>query len=135
MTRIEDLASREVESLKLKIENGITISKEFEKRAGFRMLVQLEEILAEALSSTVSSQKVKNEYIRLVTTLGPELKILTKISIDEITKIAGGKVAEGIMKVREGKLSIEPGFDNTYGKVKIWDNKQAKISEEQISLF
>ncbi|MBI2021283.1 DNA helicase UvrD [Candidatus Daviesbacteria bacterium] len=134
--RVEELASRETDELRLTIHDGVTKSATFPNRAGFRMLVQLEEILAESLKSTVSSQKVKNEYQRLVTTLDPELKILTKTSLEGISKVAGEKVAEGIERVRQGKLKIEPGFDNTYGIVKIWgEDEEGKTSDEQISLF
>lgn len=134
MQRVEDLASRDVKSLKLKVQNGITTSEEFPKRPGFRLLVQLEEVLAEALDSTVSSKKVKGEYHRLVTTLDNELKILTKTPLDLIAMAAGERVAEGIDRVRTGKVHIEPGYDNTYGIVKIWGEDEAR-KEEQMGLF
>lgn len=132
MQRVEDLARREIKDLRLKIKEGVTQSEALPDRAGFRMLVQLEEILAEAIGTTVASQKVKDEYIRLVTTLDTELKILTKTPVELIEMTAGEKVAEGVKRVRERKLSIEPGFDNTYGKVKIWNEEEL---ERQISLF
>lgn len=136
MQRIEDLASRTIDDLRLTIKDGVSKSETFPKRAGFRMLVQLEEIIAEALNSTVSSQKVKNEYERLVTKIDPELKLLTKTPIDLIAMTAGEKIADGIQRVREGKLSIQPGFDNTYGVVKIWNEEEERSNqEEQIGLF
>jgi uncharacterized protein (TIGR00375 family) len=138
MQRVEDLATRSEAELRLKKIEGVTKSDAFPKKAGFRMLVQLEEIIAQALNSAVSSQKVKLEYERLVTTLDTELKILTKVPVDLISMSAGEKIAEGIQRVRNGKLSIAPGYDNTYGIVKIWNeeeeqNKKSKL--EQISLF
>lgn len=120
MQRVEKLATRSEKDLKLKNENGVIKSDDFPKRPGFRMLVGLEKIIAEALEMTTASQKVKNEYDKLITALGPELKILTKVSIDEIKAWSGEKVAEGVDRVRHGKLHIEPGFDNTYGKINIW---------------
>lgn len=136
MQRVEDLAARAISDLRLTINDGVTKSEKFPHRAGFRMLVQLEEILAEALGTTVTSQRVKNEYIKLVTTLDPELKILTKTSLEEIAKIAGEKVAEGVMRVRAGQLKIEPGYDNSYGKVNIWQESESeKESTPQMSLF
>ncbi len=138
MQRVEELAARTNDGLQIINEKGIIKSKVFPKRPGFRMLVQLEEIIAEAFGISVGSQKVKNEYIRLVTTLDPELKILTKTSIELIKMTAGEKIADGVERVREGKLSITPGYDNTYGIVKIWngdEEKNSKPSDEQISLF
>lgn len=136
MQRVEDLASRENQELRIKNQAGVITSQAFPKRPGFRMLVQLEEIIAEALSSTVASQRTKFEYEKLVTKLDPELKILTKTKLEEVAKISSEKIAQGIDRVRRGQLKIEPGYDNTYGVVKIWDGSEEQVKkEEQISLF
>jgi uncharacterized protein (TIGR00375 family) len=137
MQRIEELATRSINDLRLTINEGVTKSQTFPKRPGFRMLIQLEEIIAESIGSSVSSQKTKDEYKRLVTTLDNELKILTKTNIDLIAMAAGDKLAEGIKRVRENSLTIEPGYDNTYGVVKIWNDAEEKSTtpEEQMGLF
>jgi uncharacterized protein (TIGR00375 family) len=83
-------------------------------------LVQLLEILAESMGSTVFSQKVKTAYATLIGKLGNELTILLKTSPDDIAAIAGPRVAEGIVKVRTGRIVIAPGYDGEYGKVSIW---------------
>jgi len=72
--------------------------------------------------------------MNLVSNLDTELKILTKTSTDLISMVAGARVAEGVERVRQGKLSIEPGFDNTYGQVKIWADGEPKALE-QVSLL
>lgn len=130
LDRTERLSDRSINDLRLMIKDGITRTEALNK-PGFRMLVQIKEIIAESLGMGVGSKKVQKEYLRMVTKLAPELKILTKLPIDEIEKFAGEKIAEGIKMVRERRLSITPGFDNTYGKVKIWD--EDKI--EQVELF
>lgn len=135
LDRTEKLADRQKHELGIKTQGGITLSETFPKRPGFRMLVQLEEIIAESMGMGVSSQKVQKEYVRLVTTLAPELKILIKVSIKDIAKAAGEKIAEGIKRVRERNLTIEPGFDNTYGKVKIWNEDESQKGAEQVGLF
>ncbi len=132
LDRTEKLADRSIKDLGLIIKDGVTKTGALGK-PGFRMLVQLEGIIAESLKMGVSSQKVQKEYIRLVTTLAPELKILTKVSIREIAKVAGEKIAEGVRRVRERNVSITPGFDNTYGKVKIWKDNEKDL--EQVGLF
>jgi uncharacterized protein (TIGR00375 family) len=134
LKRVEDLADRTEESLGLTVDNGVTKSSKL-NNPGFRMLVQLEEIVAESLGSTVASQKTKNEYHRLIDKLGPELMILTKIPLEEISKIGGEKLSEGVNRVRNRKLSIKPGFDNTYGIVKIWEEEISESSSEQVGLF
>lgn len=126
LNRTEELSDRKDQELRIMNQGGVISSAGFPDRAPFRMLVQLEEIIADSLGFSVNSQKVKNEYIRFVTKLGNEIEILTKISINEIEKFGGGRIAEGVKRVREGKVVITPGFDNTYGKVKIWSDDEKK---------
>jgi PHP family Zn ribbon phosphoesterase len=94
------------------------------------------EILSEALSSSISSQIVESEYNRLTENFGSEFTVLLKTPIEEIAKIAGEKVAEGILRVRSGQVSIDPGYDGVFGTVKIWSFDKAQDEpEKQMSLF
>src|SRR3989344_3498763 len=130
MERVEVLATRE--NVQLKIENvqGVIKSKEFPNRTGYRMLVPLLQIIAEAFNTAPTTQKVLNEYKKLISTLGSEIKVLTKVSIDDIAKISGPKIAEGVDKVRKGDLLIDPGFDGVYGVVKIWQSGESGVDEK-----
>ena len=61
-----------------------------------------------------------------------------KRQADEIAKISGGRVAEGIKKVRVGDIVVEPGYDGVFGTVKIWpESKDVAKTEDQgqMSLF
>lgn len=136
MQRVEDLATRSVSDLKLKTENNVIRSELLQNRPGFRMLVQLDSIIAEALGMGSSSQKVQNMYDLMINQLGPELKILTRISSDQIKAVAGSKIAEGIDRVKNCQLHIKPGYDGTYGVVKIWGETDSNTEREgQIGLF
>jgi PHP family Zn ribbon phosphoesterase len=84
-------------------------------------LVPLLEIVAEALSSTVASQKSKNLYSELCSKVGNEMTILLKSEVEDIAKVAGQRVADSVRKVREGDIVIHPGYDGKYGVVRIWD--------------
>lgn len=134
LNRTEELADRGTQEIRVINQGGVISSGVFPDRAGFRMLVQLEEIIAASMGFSVASQKVQKEYLRLVTTLAPELLILTKLSIEDIEKNAGARIAEGVKRVREGVVAIRPGFDNTYGKVRIWSDKE-KAQSKQIEMF
>ncbi len=107
----------------------------------FVKLVPLLEIIAESLNSTVTSEKSKILFDKMCQELGNEIEILLKTSDDEIKRVGGEKVLEGVSKVRRGNIAIEPGFDGEYGKVAIWSDKisdKKKIDEapkEQIGLF
>lgn len=100
-------------------------------------LVPLLEIAAESLSSTVSSQKSQALFAKLCAELGSELEVLLRTPLEEIEKSGGKKVADGILKVREGNIAIDPGFDGEFGKVKIWSEEEEKALKEdspQLSL-
>lgn len=137
MSRVEKLANRGSEELGTKNEDGAIKTEKF-ARPGYRMLVPLLQIIAEAFGNAPTSQKVLNEYRKLVGQLGGEIKVLTKIPLEEIQKLSGPKVAEGVKKVRQGDLVIDPGFDGVYGVVKIW-NESGELEEErekpQLGLF
>lgn len=131
MERVEELASRANSELRVKNSEGVIKSMAMPSRAGYRMLVPLLQIIAEAHSTAPTTQKVLNEYKKLTTVLGNELKILTKAVIEDIAKISGPKVAEGVAKVRLGDLVIDPGYDGVFGVVKIWDHEKAPAEKDQ----
>ncbi|MBI1913090.1 MAG: DNA helicase UvrD [Deltaproteobacteria bacterium] len=100
-------------------------------------LVPLEEILAETFEVGVASVKVQREYKRLTEEAGSEFNLLLHMDEDEISTIAGPKVAEAILKVRNGDLSISPGFDGEFGKIKIFGRTEeiVPLGPQQIGLF
>lgn len=94
-------------------------------------LVPLNEIIAEALSSTVFSQKVKDVFSLLCEQFGSELQVLLKTPLTDIEKVCGEKIADGIKRVRGGSIVIDPGFDGEYGKVSIWPEHGETSVEEK----
>lgn len=146
MHRVEKLATREIttNNKQQSIDEFGVKWIGYENRPPYSMLVPLLEILAESLKSTVFSQKVTDEYKKLTENLGGEFKVLLQTKPEDIQKISGEKVAEGIKKVRSGNIVVEPGYDGVFGTVKIWnnsiDNKQdadkiEKESQEQMTLL
>ena len=130
MERVEALADRGVGELGESRDEGVIKSKNLD-RPGYRMLVPLHQVIAEAFGNAPTSQRVLNEYKKLVTTLGGEIKVLTKVSLEEIAKISGEKIAEGVDRDRKGDLVIDPGYDGVYGVVKIWKEGEESTKEEQ----
>ncbi len=131
MERVEEIAGRSHEDLKVKNSEGFIKSEAFPQKAGYKMLIPLLQIIAEAFGTAPTTQKVLNEYRKLTAALGSEIKILTKVEPGEIAKISGPKVAEGVDKARRGDLVIDPGYDGVYGVVKIWDHEQKAVKEQE----
>ncbi len=129
------MATRTEADLQLEKVNGWVKSRTLPSRPGYRMLVPLQEIIAETIGAGVSTQKVQNEYKKITISLGDEISILADKSIAEIAKIVGAKIAQAVEKARTGDIVIKPGFDGVYGEVKIWNKEDSEQDNSQISLF
>ena len=93
------------------------------------------EILAQARNVGLSSKKVINDYNNLTVILRAEREIMLRRKPEEIERAGGAKLKEAILRVREGKILIKPGFDGQFGEVKIWGGEEGRQKEMQISLF
>ena len=101
----------------------------------FESLVPLNEIIACSMGMTVASKKVAAKYFDLIAGVGPELYVLREAPMGDIANKAGTLLAEGIRRLRQREVEIQPGFDGQYGKIKIFDEKEIRILSGQISLF
>lgn len=98
-------------------------------------LVPLEEIIAEALNQSVNTKAVREEYLKAVHTLGNEFFVLMDAPKEDLFRYLPARVAEGIIRVREGRLRIKPGYDGVYGKVSIFDEGDKGKASAQMELF
>ena len=100
-------------------------------------LVPLEEIIAEACGVKTGTKKVADQYQTLLQAFGNELAILLDEPIESIEAASSPIIAEGVKRVRAGKLQIEPGYDGEYGTVHVFndEDRQALRSDHQTALF
>ncbi len=117
--RVEALSRRSPEPL-ISDPDGMLRGAETE-RPPFRRLVPLAEVVAEALGYGVASKAVNRVCLDLAARVGPELHILTAADATHVEAVAGGRVAEGVMRARLGQVRVRPGFDGEYGSVQIWE--------------
>lgn len=132
MSRVESLARKEIEIKMEKDKHGVRWIKDgVGKRPPYVMLVPLIEIITEALKVGQATQQALTVYEQLVNSFGSEFNVLLTTPIEELTKVTGPKVCDGIKKVRAGDIVIEPGYDGVFGKVKIWKEEENLGVEEQ----
>lgn len=81
----------------------------------FKTLLSLSEIIAGVYDTTPESKTASREFNQAIKVLGNELSILTDIPEEKLRKELNGKVADVIMKGREGRIKIKPGYDGVYG--------------------
>lgn len=67
------------------------------------------------------SKKVGGKLNELVAALGSELDILTRAPLDEIGRVGGELLAEGIGRLRRGDVRRVPGYDGEYGVITLFD--------------
>ncbi len=82
-----------------------------------------------------NTKKVRDVYFRLLGALGPEFEVLMNVPVGEVEKVAGPMVAEGLRRVRQGRVKIRPGYDGLYGKVSIFSEPEVSEIKGQGSLF
>jgi PHP family Zn ribbon phosphoesterase len=81
-------------------------------------LLPLSEIIATVLrTDSPYAQKVWNIYNPLVQKFGDEYAVLIDASKEELTVVAGREVADAVVRVREGKAKVVPGYDGVYGQL------------------
>ncbi|MCK5541651.1 MAG: UvrD-helicase domain-containing protein [Desulfobacterales bacterium] len=99
-----------------------------ENRHGYQSIVPLADILSEIFKVGPNTKKVNANFNKAIEQIGPELEILLNKSIKEIEKAKIPLLAKAIEKMRQGEITISPGFDGEFGKVKIFKS-------ENLSLF
>jgi len=124
MNRVEQLADRDEGFVP---ENAIP----------FRNLIPLEEIIAAAKSLGKGTQAVEKEYFSIISKFGNEFEVLVNAPKEDLKKSINPRIADGILRVREGRVKILPGFDGEYGSIKIFDidDKKSDSGEKQMSFF
>ncbi len=86
----------------------------------FESLIPLPEVIGASIGVAATGKKVQERYFAMLARLGPEFSILRDIPIDEIETAAGYATAEGIRRLRAGKVQLLGGFDGEYGTVSLF---------------
>jgi len=103
-----------------------------ESAIGFMRLLPLSEIIATVLNiESPSTQKVWSIYNALIEKFGDEYAVLMNAPLDVLGSIVDAKVAEAIVRVREGNVKVVPGYDGVYGRLVVFDDDIVKKSNSE----
>jgi len=102
----------------------------------YKNLIPLDEIIAEAKGVGRGSMAVGRDYRSCIAKFGTEFEILLRASKADLTKGLPPRIAEGVLRVREGKVNIKAGYDGEYGEISIFGTEEkTNKDEQQLSLF
>jgi PHP family Zn ribbon phosphoesterase len=95
----------------------------------------LSELIATVYNTNVYTKKVWEQYNKLIKEFKSELNILLEVRKEKIKLISGEKIAETIIKNREEKLKVQPGYDGVYGKLLLSGRISQKLPQKRLSSF
>jgi len=101
----------------------------------FKTLISLYELISHALGvNQLYSQKVAEEQNTLIALFGNELEVLLNVPEEKLKEAIDERIVEIIMKNREGKINVIPGYDGVYGRIAKGDEEQTVFKNDQSSL-
>jgi len=101
----------------------------------FKSLVPLEEIIADVLGMTTVCKEVGRTYESLIESFGSEFEILLNAPLEKLKSAVLPEIAEGIIRVRDGNVIKEPGYDGVFGKIRVFGENKKRSSKNQKTLF
>jgi len=113
-----------------------------EDRIGYMHLLPLSEIIATVLNVAYPSvQRVWEIYNALIAKFSAEYTVLIDAPKEEMSKIVEPRIAEAIVRVREEKVKVVPGYDGVYGQLVIFEEQEMvpkkieKIRQQSLADF
>ncbi|MBI2003751.1 MAG: DNA helicase UvrD [Parcubacteria group bacterium] len=106
----------------------------------YKSAIPLDQIIADSIGlagtgNTGWPKKVLQEYENLIKGLGNEFNVLLDEPPDSLKAKTRPEIAEGVLRVREGRAHIEPGYDGEYGKISIFTASEREAASKQATLL
>ena len=86
----------------------------------FESLIPLAEIIASAIGMGKATKTVQKQYFDILNVARSELAALRTVPLEDLARVAGSLVTEGIRRLRAGEVEVSPGFDGEYGHVGVF---------------
>jgi uncharacterized protein (TIGR00375 family) len=93
----------------------------------FKSLIPLNEIIAESIGTSTASKEVGRYYDNLIKNIGNEFSILLDAERKDLEINSLPEISEGIIRMRDGKVIIDPGYDGVYGKIRLFSDEEKKL--------
>jgi uncharacterized protein (TIGR00375 family) len=117
--RVEELADRPV-------------GHRSERFPGYVRLLPLSEIISTILGVTYpGASSVWAIYNTLVSKFGDEYTVLMYAPLEKLKECVEAEIADAIVRVREGKVKVIPGYDGVYGQMVFSDDDSFREEEQK----
>ncbi len=108
------------------------IAEHKDKKFYYKML-PLHEIISLAIGIGVNSKGCWKVYNSLIENFKNEFNILWNVPKDELFRVLKNDLlVDLILKNRDGKIQVKPGYDGVYGKALI-DGKEISLGDEKLT--
>jgi len=118
--RVEELADR---PMGYKPENAVPYKK----------YIPLSDIISAVIGKAVATKSVWSEYNKLVGKLGSEYDIIRKVPEQELAKYVDKRIVDAIIKNRNQKIKVIPGYDGVYG-IPVLDDNNVMPEQPEITI-
>jgi len=106
-----------------------------ERAAGYVHLLPLSEIISAVMGVTYPGAKgVWAVYDALVSRFGGEYTVLMDAPQEEMARVVDPRVAEAVVRVREGKVRVIPGYDGVYGQLAIFKEEEKEEEKPRLKV-
>jgi len=101
----------------------------------FKTLLPLSELVAAVVNQQLGTKKVWDQTMKLIAAFGSELNVLLEAPEIKLSELTNPALVSAIMKNREGKIRVKPGYDGVYGvplldeKIEIRKNPQTGLGQ------
>ncbi|MFH1787251.1 MAG: endonuclease Q family protein [archaeon] len=112
-----------------RVENLAKEESEHKNKKLFYKILPLQEVISLYFGNGMNSKKVWEIYNLLIKEFENEFNILFNVSERELKRTIEKRLIELILRNREGKIKVKPGYDGEYGVA------QLDIGEKQKKLF
>jgi uncharacterized protein (TIGR00375 family) len=91
----------------------------------FKKLIPLAELISKQIGvKSLNSKSVFSKYMEIIDHFKSEFDVLLNENEESLSKFLDKRLVDLIIKNREGKLLIKPGYDGVYGELVLENQKQ-----------
>ena len=81
------------------------------------------------------TKKVFIESNKLINEFGSELNVLLEAPEEKLKLLTDKKIVDVLMKNRQGKIKVQPGYDGVYGKLLLDGKIENKSKQKNLKSF